>query len=115
MIDGKKVFDQPVKYDLKTNEKIRKIDTGPGDDYTTGCLLDSNYFKNYYEMIAIDLRKQQSLDADPRVIQQISFTGNLDQGEQRAMFTIIQKRKETTLDFSQGTVRVLWFLFNISI
>ena len=107
MIDGKNFFDQPVKYDLKTYENIRKIDTGPRDDYTTGCLLDSNYFNSYYEMLAIDLRKQQSLDADPRAIQQISFTGNLDQGEQRAMFFIIQKGKVTTLDFSQRTVRVL--------
>ena len=103
MIDGKNFFDQPVKYDLKTYENIRKIDTGPSDDYTAGCLLDSNYFKNYYEMMAIDLRKKQSLDADPRAIQQICF----NQGEQRAMFFIIQKGKETTLDFSQGTVRVL--------
>ena len=76
MIDGKKFFDQPVKYDLETYENIWKIDTGPRDDYTTGCLLDSNYFKNYYEMIAMDLRKQQSLDADPRAIQQISNTTN---------------------------------------
>ena len=50
--------------DLKTYENIRKIATGQGGDYTTGCLLDYSYFKDYYKMIAIDLSKQQVLDAD---------------------------------------------------
>ena len=57
MIDGKNVFDQPVKNDKITNENIRKVGIGPGDDYTTGCLLDYIYIKNYYKMIAIDLSK----------------------------------------------------------
>ena len=56
------------------------IATGHVDDYTTGCLLDYNYFKNSYRMIAIDLSKQQALDADPSAIQHINFTGNLDRG-----------------------------------
>ena len=51
-----------------------------GDDNTTGCLLDYNYFKNYHRMIAIDLSKQQARDADPKAIQQIHFTGNLASG-----------------------------------
>ena len=71
MIDGKHFFDQQVKNDKVKYENIRKIDTGQGDDYTTGCLLDYIYFKNYYKMIAVDLRKQQVLDADPKAIQQI--------------------------------------------
>ena len=75
----KTFFDQPVKNGLITHETIRKIATGPGDDYTTGCLLDYNYFKNYCKMIAIDLSKQQALDADPKAILQINFTANLDQ------------------------------------
>ena len=70
MIDGKNFFDQPVKNKV-TCENIRKIATGQGDDYTTGCLSDYIYFKNYYKMIAVDLRKQQVLDADPKAIQQI--------------------------------------------
>ena len=48
------------------------------DDYTNGCLLDYNYFMDYYEMIAVDLGKQQALDADPKSLQQINFTGNLN-------------------------------------
>ena len=75
-----------------------------GDDYATGCLLDYNYFENYYKMIAIDLSKQQVLDGDPKAIQQINFTGNLDQ--QGTIFFIIKEVKETVLDFSQGTVKL---------
>ena len=66
---------------LITYDTIQKIATGHGDDYTTGCLLDYNYFNNYYKMIAIDLSKQQALDADPKAIQQINFTGNLNRGQ----------------------------------
>ena len=58
MIDGRNFFDQPVKSDLTTYENIRKIATGQGDDYTTGCLVDYSYFKNCYKIIAIDLSKQ---------------------------------------------------------
>ena len=60
-------------------------------------------------MIAIDLRKQQALDADPKAIQQINFSANLDQGGKRTMFFIIGEIKETTLDFSQSTEKVLLF------
>ena len=68
MIDGKNFFDQPVNNDKVTYDNIRKIATGPGDDYTTGCLLDYIYFKKYYKMIVIDLRKQYALDTDPKAI-----------------------------------------------
>ena len=57
MIDGKNFFDQPVKNNKGTHENIRKIATGQGDDYTTGCLLDYIYFKNYCKMIAVALSK----------------------------------------------------------
>ena len=73
MIDAKNGFDQPVKNDLKRLIIFKKIATGQGDDYATGCLLDYNYFKRYFKMIAIDLRKQQALDADAKAIQQINF------------------------------------------
>ena len=68
MIDGKNFFDQPVKSNLRTYDSIRKNATGQGDDYTTVCLLDSPYFKESYKLIAIDLRKQQTLDVDPKAI-----------------------------------------------
>ena len=68
MINGKNFFDQPIKNNKVTYENIRKIDTGQGDDYTTGCLLDYPYFKDSCKIIAADLSKQQALDADRRAI-----------------------------------------------
>ena len=62
-------------------------------------------------MIAIDLSKQQALDADPKLMQQINFTANIDRNGDTAMFFINEKVKETILDFSPGTVKVLWTSF----
>ena len=80
---------------------------GQGNDYTTNYLQHYAYFQSYYKMIAIDLNKQQALDADPKTKQQINFTGNLDRAGNTAMFFIIEEAKETILDSSQGTVKVL--------
>ena len=67
-------MDQTVKTDMKTYKNIQKITTRQGDDYATGCLLDLlDYFDKHYKMIAIDLSKQQALDADPKVMQQITL------------------------------------------
>ena len=70
-------------------------------------MVDYPYFKGNYKMIAIDLSKQQALDIDPRTIQQINVTANLDRAGNITMFFIIEEAKETLLDFSQGTVKVL--------
>ena len=91
----------------KTYENIRKITIGQGDDYATKCLLDYTYFKNHYKMIAIDLSRQQALDADPRAIQQINFTANLDRAGNTRLYFILEEAKETIFEFSQGTVKVL--------
>ena len=69
-------------------------------------MLDYSYFKDYQKIIATDLSKQQVPDADPRAIQQISFTANLDRAGNPTMFFIIEEAKETVLDFSQVTVKV---------
>ena len=100
-------FDQPINSTFKTTENIRRIATGQGDDYKTGCLLDYSHFKENYKMIAINLIKQQALDADPRAIQQINFTANLDREGNTTMFFIIEEAKQTVLDFSQRSVKVL--------
>ena len=107
MIDSKNFFDQPINSMDKTYENIRKIATGQGDNCTTGCLLDYSYFKDHYKIIATDLSKQQALDADPIAIQQINFTTNLDRDGNTTMLFIIEEARETVLDFSQGTVKVL--------
>ena len=69
MIDRQNFLDKPVKSDMRTYNNIRKISTGQGNDYTAGCLLDYPYFKDHYKMMAIDLSKQQALDADFKAIQ----------------------------------------------
>ena len=91
MIYGKIFFDQSVKNDKVTYENIRKIATGWGDDYTTGCLLDYAYFKKYCKLIVVDLSKQQALDADPKAIQQITFTANLDRAGNARFYFILEK------------------------
>ena len=109
MIDGKKIFDQPVKTYIKTYENIWRIETGQEDDYTTGCLLNCSYFNKLYKMMVIDSRKQQALDADPKAVQQTNFTGN--RPEDATKFFIIGEVKETILYFSEGIVELMWFYF----
>ena len=99
MINGENFFDQPIKNNKVTYENIRKIAIGQGDDYTTGCLLHYPYFMDTYKMIAVDLSKQQALDADSRA--------NLDRAGNTRVYFIFEEAKETILDFSQGTVKVL--------
>ena len=106
MINGENVFDQPIKNNKVTYENIRKTATDQGDDYTTGCLLDYSYFADTYKMIPVDLSKKQALDADPRAIQLINFTANLDRAGNTRVYFILEKAKETILDVSQGTVKV---------
>ena len=73
-------------------------------------MLEYNFLKEYYKSIATDLSKQEALDAVSRVIQQISFTGNLDRAKDETIFFIIKEAKETKLDFLKGTLRVLSML-----
>ena len=107
MTDGRNFFDQPINNMTKTYKNIRKITAGQGDNYTTGCLLDYSYFKDHCKMIAIYLSKQQALHANPRAIQQINFKANLDRAGNTTMFFVIERAKETVLDFLQGSTKVL--------
>ena len=93
IINGENFFDQPIKNNKVTYENIRKIATGQGDDYTTGCLLDYSYFADTYKMIEVDLSKQQALDADPRAIQKINFTGNLDRAGNTRVYFVLEEAK----------------------
>ena len=95
---------------MRTYDNIQKIAAGQGDDCTTSCLSDYNYFNKHYQMIVIDLSKQQALDADPKAIQQINFTGNLEQ--QATMFFIIEEAKSTVLKrFFTKNCRSILILF----
>ena len=85
---------------------MRKISTGQDDDYTTGCLLEFAYFEKNYRLIIADLSKQKALDVDPKAIQQIIFTGKTD--NQIRVYYILEQSKNTILEFSKGTAKVLW-------
>ena len=95
--DGRNFYDQPINDSIKQYDEVRKISTGQGDDYTTGCLLDYSYF-------------EKALDADSRAIQQIIFTGSIKAAVANTRIIILyvlEKSKETILEFSKGTTKVL--------
>ena len=108
-IDGRNFYDQPINDSIKQYDKIRKISVGQGDDYTTGCLIDFAYFEKNYRLIAADLSKQKALDADSKAIQQIILTGRIKAAENTRViiYYILEQSKETILEFSKGTSKVL--------
>ena len=104
----KKYFlhDKPVNDQIKRYNEIEKTGSGQGDDYTTGCLLDYKYFKENYQLIVADLSKEKALDADPRAIQQIVFTAEVETN--LITYYILEQSRETVLEFYKGTAKVLW-------
>ena len=106
MIDVENFFDQPVKDDLRIYGNVQKIAIGQEDNYAAESLLNYPYFNENYKLIAIDLSKQQALEADPRAIQQINFTKILERegNTNTTMYFIIE---ETILYSSQQTVKLL--------
>ena len=105
LIDGTNFYDQPINDQIKKYDEIRKIATGKGDHYTTGCLLDYQYFKDHYQLITVGLSKEKELDVDARAIQQIELCGKL--GTDSQVCTLLEKSKETVLKFYKGTTKVL--------
>ena len=104
-IDGRNFYDQPINDSIKQYDEARKVSTGQGDDYATEYLLDFAYFEKNYRLIVADLSKQKALDTDPRVIQQIIFTGKASKNI--VIYYILEQSKETILKFSKGTTNVL--------
>ena len=104
IIDKLAFFDLPIKTEEEAYEKI--IDISRNNEYTTGNLLDYDYFKKYYKLIAIDLSKQQVLQKNEDLIQQINFIGKLE--EAANVFIIIEKKENTILDFSQNLANVIY-------
>ena len=102
-IDGRSFYDQSINELIIQYDEIRKISAGQSDDYTTGCLLDFAYLEKKYELIAADLSKQKSLDADSTAIQQINFTGKTD--NKIRIYYILEQSKETILEFSKRTTK----------
>ena len=109
-IDGRNFYDRTINDSIKQYDEVRKISTGQGGDYTTGCLLHFSYFEKNYRIIAVDLSKQQASYADSRAIQQIIFTGEIKAtvaNTRVIIFYVLEKSKETILEFSKGTTKVL--------
>ena len=109
-IDGRNFYDQSINDSIKQYDEVRKISTGKGDDYITGCLLDFSYFEKNYRIIAVDLSKQKTLDADSRPIHQIICTGEIKAtvaNTRVIIFYVLEKSKQTILEFSKGTTKVL--------
>ena len=103
-VDGKPFFEIPIKNKEEAHEQI--IEMSRNNDYTTGNLLDYEYFSKHYRLIAIDLSKQIALE-NPDLKQQINFVRRLEREEDATMFFIIEKKEENTFDFSQNSVTVV--------
>ena len=103
LLDGTGFFDVPVKNKEEAYEKT--IEISKSNDYTTGSLLDYEYFSKHYKLIAIDLSKQIELE-NPDLRQQINFIGKLED-DKATMFFIIEKSEETTFEFSQNSVSII--------
>ena len=104
IIDKLAFFDLPIKTEEEAYEKI--IDISRNNEYTTGNLLDYDYFKKHYKLIAIDLSKQQVLQENEDLIQQINFMGRLENAAN--VFIIIEKKENTILEFSQNLANVIY-------
>ena len=104
IIDKLAFFDLPIKTEEEAYEKI--IDISRNNEYTTGNLLDYDYFKKYYKLISIDPSKQQVLQENEDLIQQINFIGRLT--EAANVFIIIEKKEYSILEFSQNFANVLY-------
>ena len=104
IIDGRNFYDNPIESDIEKYRELKKVMIGKGESYTTGSLLDYDYFKKNYKLVAVDLSKQKELDADPRAIQQIEFKYMLETNS--TIYWVLEKSKETILEFYKGTVNV---------
>ena len=104
IIDKLAFFDLPIKPEEEACEKI--IDISRNNEYTTGNLLDYHYFKKHYKLIAKGLSKQEVLQENKDLIQQINFIGKLE--EAANVFIIIEKKENTILEFSQNLANVIY-------
>ena len=104
IIDKLSFFDLPIKTEEEAYEKI--IDISRNNEYTTGNLLDYDYFKKYYKLIATDLSKQQVLQESKDLTQQINFIERLE--EAANVFTIMKKKEHNVLEFSQNFANVIY-------
>ena len=104
IIDERNFYDNPIESDIEKYKELKKVMIGKREDYTTGSLLDYNYFDKHYKLVAVNLSKQKEIDADPRAIQQIEFKYML--GTNSTIYWVLAKSKETIIEFYKGNVKV---------
>ena len=102
--DGRNFYDNPIESDIEKYRELKKVMIGKGEDNTTESLFDFNCFDKHYKLVAVDLSKEKELDADPRTIQQIELKYML--GTNSTIYWVLEKSKETILEFYKGTVKV---------
>ena len=115
IINRNNFYDKATDSDVKRYEEIRKLTTEQGEDYTTGCLLDYDYIKNHYRLVAVDLSRQKELGSNPKAIQKIEYVGqsknvdgiNADGIQSMFILTILEETKKRRLKFFQGSLTVL--------
>ena len=109
LIDGRNFYDQNVNSSIVRYNELLKMTTGRSEDYSTGCLLDYDYYIKDFNIVGIDLSHQAVLDSDPKINQQIEFVYKLLSGSAAInydLLTVLEEEKQTVLKFSEGTVKV---------
>ena len=108
MIDERNFYDQNVNGSIVRYNELLKMTTGRSEDYSTGCLLDYDYYLKDFNIVGIDLSRQAVLDSDLKVNQQIEFIYKLpdEANEVFNLLTVLEKERQTALKFSEGTVKV---------
>ena len=107
LINGRNFYDQNINDGITRYNELLKLTTGKGEDYTTGSLIDYDYYIKDWNIVAVDLSKQTTLDSDSRAIQQREFIYKLGVGNTQIL-TVLEKEKDTVLEFSKGTVKVYY-------
>ena len=106
LIDGRNFYDQNINNSITRHNELLKLTTGKSEDYTTGCLTDYDWYIKDFNIDAVDLSHQAVLDSDPKAIQEIEFIYKLTNGTEQQILPVLEKEKETILEFSKGTVKV---------
>ena len=109
LIEGRNFYDQNGNSSIVRYNELLKMTTERSEDYSTGCLLDYDYYIKDFNIIGIDLPHQVVLDADLKINQQIEFVYKLPSGNADInydLLTVLEKEKQTVIKFSEGTVKV---------
>ena len=109
LIDGRNFYDQNENSSILRYNELLKMTTGRSEDYSTGCLLDYDYYAKDFNIVGIDLSHQAVLDSDPKINRQIEFSYKLPSGNkaiEHNLLSVLEKEKQTVSKFSEGTVKV---------